>query len=382
LRIITFVSRFAGHKTPSLEAHFYDEFVKLAKNIEKLIVVAPRYNSEKIDLPNIEVHLANVVDVRKVRGITKILLYTFAAIRHFRKYDLIYLRTLSPPDIIASLVASRLGKPLVYRAVGTWIFESPTVKNRIYAWFFRRMIYSSDLILLYSKRMITDLKKYAPRLDERKVRIIPNSIDPSRFRPGLNYEHLKKEFQVSDERIILYAGRITRKKGIEDVIRSIKLVLHQVPKVKLLLIGDEAHIKEIEEMKKLVKRLGVENKVIFVGPRPNEEIPFFINMADICICASHGGEGQTRFLLESLACEKPVISTPVAGNPDFVIDGETGFLVPIGDYEKLAEHIVGLLTDDSLRRKIGKIGRVLILEKFNWENTIPKLVASLKLLAS
>lgn len=378
MKILTFTLRFVGHKTPTLEAHFYDEYLELSKRIDKLIIITP----EKKVILNSKIYVweAFVINKRFLRGLTLIISYIIGVIKYLKSVDLIYIRTLSPPEYIATFIASILKKPIICRVPGIWVFEPPTLKNVLFKWFFTRVAYRAKFLILYSWRMYPGIQKHLPKIERSKVIIIPNSVDIKRFRPGINVEEIKNWLRIeNDEKIILYVGRITKQKGIEEIIRAAALVISNYPRVKFILGGNHAptHMKFKEEMKKLAEELGIKDKIMFIGPIPNEKLPELINMSYIAIYASHG-EGQTRFLLESMACGVPVISTPVGGNPDFVIDDVTGYLFPIGDYRLLSIKILQLLQNEYKRKLMSENCRRIIEISYSWDKNISLLLEAFR----
>jgi glycosyltransferase involved in cell wall biosynthesis len=130
--------------------------------------------------------------------------------------------------------------------------------------------------------------------------------------------------------------------------------------VCLVLVGGGDLRLELEQE---ALRLGL--KVVFTGTQ--EDVRSLIAMFDLAVLASHT-EGFGIFLLEAMALCKPVVATRVGGIPEVVVDGETGYLVPPGEPEKLAQSILAILEDD--RKKIGRAGRRRVEEVFSLEKTL------------
>jgi glycosyltransferase involved in cell wall biosynthesis len=117
----------------------------------------------------------------------------------------------------------------------------------------------------------------------------------------------------------------------------------------------------------LAAKAGLGGKVIFAGPRPHEEIPLWLNAADVLALPSFS-EGLPVTVLEAMACETPVVVTPVGGVPEVVEDGKTGVLANPGDPEMLRSAISRLLSDLDIRTQMGRAGRRFVLEKeLTWE---------------
>jgi glycosyltransferase involved in cell wall biosynthesis len=125
-----------------------------------------------------------------------------------------------------------------------------------------------------------------------------------------------------------------------------------------------------EELELLTRQLGLSENVIFTGFRT--DIPELTSIFDIAILASFF-EGLGRVLLEAMVLGKPVIATKVGGIVDVVDDGKTGILVPPNDSNALAGAIVRLLSDDDLRKKMGKAGKEKIDAKFSAQTMVSQI---------
>jgi len=143
--------------------------------------------------------------------------------------------------------------------------------------------------------------------------------------------------------------------------------------VHFIIVGNHYHVDFINQLKLIARKNNVYNKIIFMGAVSNNFIPILDNIADIFVMPSKGGEGITRAMLEAMSCGTPVITTNVGGNPDAVINGETGFIINVGDYETLANKILTLLKDSELRRKIGINARKRIINRFSLEKNMSHL---------
>jgi Glycosyltransferase len=143
--------------------------------------------------------------------------------------------------------------------------------------------------------------------------------------------------------------------------------------------GDKEYV---EGLVKEVSKAGLDHHVYFLGPVPNREMPALMRAADIIAYATREGEGIPRALLEGMACGKPVVATEVAGIPEAVIDGVTGFLVKPRDIAALADRLSILLMDDSLRREMGLRARKHVEIEFNYDTVIPKIASLLREVAS
>jgi len=150
-------------------------------------------------------------------------------------------------------------------------------------------------------------------------------------------------------------------KGHRYFMEAAKSVLEKVPDVEFLLIGDGPLRSKYEEM---ARSLGVEKKVCFLGRR--NDIPSILSVLSVSVLSSIS-EGLSNVVLESMAAGRPVVATRVGGNPELVINGTTGYLVPPADSEALTEAVVALLKNPAKARSMGVAGKKLVEEKFTVE---------------
>ncbi|MEM3742530.1 MAG: glycosyltransferase family 4 protein [Nitrososphaerota archaeon] len=370
-RVLTFVRCIAGLLEPSLESEFYEEFSEMSRFLEELIVVTDRAYFQP---ENFKVYKAWTLKIPKLYGLTKIISYVYAVFKFRKSIDLVYVRTFSPPEILALYFAKKiLNKKAALLIPGTWIFEPPTLKNRLFRWIFSKVINTPDKIILYSPLMIPDLYKYFPRLDMGKITYIHNGINVRRFSPNIpNREILEKYSVVDNRRFLLYVGRISSRKGVIDLVRAFSIIHGELKNTVLLIAGGEDP-KYSEKVKKTIQLLNLADSVKLLGPVPNKDVVELLRACDVFLYTSMGGEGIPRAVLEAMSCGKPVVATRVAGTPEAVKDGVTGYTVDIGDYKSIANYVIKILKDDELRKALGDNARKLILEEFNYETVIPQL---------
>ena len=376
-RVITFVRRIAGLLEPSLESEFFEEFIRLSKYLDGLIIVS-EFVDNSIDISsyeNLTIHKAKIIKLPKLHGFMKILSYCYAVFKYRRLIDVIYVRTFSPPESIALWFGKHfLRKRTVLLIPGTWLFEPPTIKNRLFRWIFSRAVYSSDLIILYTPLMLPAIRNYFPNLDESKVIYIHNAVNVDRFKPGEPKESVLRRYALEKtHKLLLYVGRVSERKGVLDLVRAFSIIHKEERNAVLVIAGREDKLYA-ERVRRLIHELELNHFIKLLGPVPNKDVGELMKACEVFLYASIGGEGIPRAILEAMACGKPVVATNVAGIPEAVRDGETGFLVNVGDYESLAQKVIKILKDDELRRRLGANARKHVEEEFNYDKIIPKLV--------
>jgi len=227
----------------------------------------------------------------------------------------------------------------------------------IRTWFweplYKKIYTRADYIQAISQFLARRARRYGY---QGEIEIVPNGVDLERFSRTV----LATESQ-GQSLIIITVSRLVKKNGIDDLIRAQGLSLPWV--LKLLIIGTGP---EEKKLKKLVKKLKLEDKVIFLGHISHQDLPRYLAMADVFVRPSLS-EGLGSAFLEAMACGLPVIGTSVGGIPDFLKDGETGLFCQVKNPQSIAEKIQELLTNSQLRKRIITNGQKLVQEKYNWD---------------
>jgi N-acetyl-alpha-D-glucosaminyl L-malate synthase BshA len=149
-----------------------------------------------------------------------------------------------------------------------------------------------------------------------------------------------------------------------DVVETYLRIAPRIPG-RLLMIGDGPERSRAEAF---ARAHGLRDRVLFLGNVPNlEEV---LGACHLFLLPSES-ESFGMAALEAMTSEVPVIATRTGGLPEVVIDGETGYLVEVGDVEAMAARGIEILTDDPLRKRMGKRGREIAVEKFDEAKIVP-----------
>jgi L-malate glycosyltransferase len=192
-----------------------------------------------------------------------------------------------------------------------------------------------------------------------KMVLIPNGVREDALRPPGDAEAKRREFGLPPEaRVVGAVSRLAWKKGIRHLVDATPRILESVPEARVVIAGDGPLRAELEGH---AAALGVRDRVLFLGSRPDtiELMAAF----DVFVLPSVV-EGMSNALLEAMAVGRPVVATDVGGNPEVVVDGATGLIVPPGDAEQLAASIRKLLEAPELAAEMGAAGRQRVLEHY------------------
>ena len=218
----------------------------------------------------------------------------------------------------------------------------------------------------YSKKRIID--DYT--VDEAKVRVVPNGVDPEKFKPAQDSAAIKRQFGLGDDPCVLFVGNLIPRKGLPFLVEAAGKILKEHATAKFFIVG-KGPMKE--QIVNSINKKGFWKNFLFVDGLKEEMLALAYNCADVFVLPSIQ-EGQGIVLLEAQASGKPVVAFDVGGVPEAMRDGETGFLVKLGDIEGFAEAVSKLLSDESLHGKMSADARRFVVENFTWDVCAHKML--------
>ena len=264
---------------------------------------------------------------------------------------------------VFALPAARLARAPVVLASIRDTGENLTARQRAVNKIFCRM---ADRVVVNAEAIKRTLvaEGYRPE----RITVIPNGIVCPPLRSDQD-RLLHGEFGLStNDALIGVVSRIARGQGLEYLLEAVPAVIARIPQAKFLIIGDNSFNPDYrEELKRQTIKLGLQDRVIFTGFRL--DVPNILSSLAVSVLPSLN-EGLSNSLLESMAAAVPVVATNVGGNPEVVVDGETGLLVPPRNPAALAEAICRVLRTPGLRNTLGQAGRRRVLEHFSNERMI------------
>ncbi len=200
------------------------------------------------------------------------------------------------------------------------------------------------------------------------TRIVPNIVDLSRFIPN----HSRKQ-NLSAPHIVV-ARNLEPLYDNTTALKAFRIVREAIPDAHLTVAGSGPERAKLEAM---AKELGVADAVVFTGQVDNDRMPILYREADIALNPSLA-DNMPISILEALASGVPVVSTDVGGIPFLVEDGKTALLVPPRDPERMAEAMLHVLSDESLRERMVKTG-LDHARRFAWESVRGELFLAYKM---
>ncbi|MGB9788671.1 MAG: glycosyltransferase family 4 protein [Dictyoglomus turgidum] len=207
-----------------------------------------------------------------------------------------------------------------------------------------------------------------------RIEILPTGIDLSMWEEPIQEEFLRN-FPWKEKRILLYAGRLAKEKNIEFIFTSLEKLLKKREDIILLVVGDGDERKNLEN---LVKKLNLEDKIVFMGWHPREELVNFYKIAEIFVFASTT-ETQGLVTLEAMAGGCAIVAIKAPGSMSLIEDGKEGFLVK-EDPEEFANKVELLLNNRNLLATMQNNAKIKARE-FSIDKSAMKLVEFYKELA-
>jgi len=196
------------------------------------------------------------------------------------------------------------------------------------------------------------------------VRVIHNGISiPENFKADRETLLAELEIPVGSP-VIGFIGRMARQKRGEDIVFAMALVAILRPDAHLLMIGEGP---ERDKLMKFARDIGIDNLVRFTGHRA--DAAKFLSVMDVFWLASDF-EGLSNSLMEAMAAGVPCIASDIPPNRELVVDGETGFLVRVGDRVGFQQFTDRLLSDAELARRLGDAGRERMRREFSIDSMV------------
>jgi glycogen synthase len=266
-----------------------------------------------------------------------------------------------------------------------WKLEQLGNAYRLSAWMERMAIEQADAIIAVSRETREDLLRLFD-VEPERVHVIHNGIDPTEYRPVEGRDALTR-YGIDPERpYLLFIGRITRQKGIMQLVNAIPAI---DPKLQIVLCAGAPDTPNIaREMEDGVAKAAAQRRAVIwvreMVPRP-DVIQLYSHAAVFCCPSVYEPFGIIN--LEAMACETAVVASAVGGIPEVVVSGETGLLVdphlrpgsfdpadPAAFSAGLADAINRLTHDPELRRRFGAQGRKRAVEHFSWDSIAQRTI--------
>jgi starch synthase len=243
----------------------------------------------------------------------------------------------------------------------------------------RTALLGADAVIAVSRGMRQDVLGCYPEIDQTRVHVIHNGIDPGVYRPERSEATLCRHGVDAGRPYAIFVGRVTRQKGLSHLLEA---ALRLDPRYQLVVCAGAPDTPEIAaEVGALADRVRAERGALVWVERtvPRPELVHLLSGAAVFVCPSvYEPFGLVN--LEAMACETAVVASRVGGIPEIVVEGETGYLVvwdeadPAAFSRALAVRMEEVLSDPDLAARMGAAGRARVLERFTWPSIVDRTV--------
>ncbi|MEU9465768.1 glycogen synthase [Streptomyces avermitilis] len=235
-------------------------------------------------------------------------------------------------------------------------------------WAERTAVEAADAVIAVSGAMREDILTCYPTLDPAKVRVVHNGIDTALYQPDHGTDVLSRIGLDADRPFVLFVGRITRQKGVPQLLRAVRDI---DAAAQVVLCAGAPDTPEIDqEFRDLFQELSRVRAGVHWIPQmlPRPDVIQLLTHAAVFVCPSVY-EPLGIVNLEAMACGTAVVASRVGGIPEVVDDGRTGVLVPVDDdFEaSLAHALDSVLGDPEAARRMGEAGRERAEREFGWD---------------
>jgi len=315
-------------------------------------------------LPNIEFH-----HLRKVQSV-RIIPLLVLMVRIKRLINKVR------PDILHAHYATTYGfwaaltmfHPFVLTVWGSDILITPD-NSRLAKYKTKFLLRRADLITCDADHVLGRMIELGA--ERQKIRLVFFGVDTEVFTPSRRDHDFRKEMKLEQDSLIVISLRnLNPIYDVESLVRAVPLVLRNVPRARFIIAGKG---EQENYLKDLAQSLGVAYNIRFVGSIPNVEMPRYLSSSDVYVSTSLSDAGIAASTAEAMACQMPVIITDVAENRKWVKDKEGGFIVPPKDPMILAERIVYLLENKSIRESFGIVNRKTIQDRNEYKKQMKEM---------
>jgi glycosyltransferase involved in cell wall biosynthesis len=229
--------------------------------------------------------------------------------------------------------------------------------RRIDAWVFSR----ADYILCVSRILADEARQRGASGD--RVYVVPNAIDPKRFRDSGTRQSLRERLGLDGSIVIGHVGLFHLWDRLDILIEVVQSIRDRHPEIKVLLVGDGP---EMENLKQTACRLGMESALVLPGPVPRDDVPAYIDAMDICVLPDSNAFGSPIALFEFMAMGKPCVVPDLGPMRDVIDDNVTGIMFPHADYGALGKALLRFVEDSEFRIQVGARAKHTVFKRHTW----------------
>lgn len=372
-KMICIVTTIAG----SIRAFYLDQIKAMLKAGIIPAIICAEAKSLKEEVPD-EVKLYDVPFSRSISPFRD-LVTLFQLYKIFRKNKFPLIQYSTPKAALISSIAAFFARvPIrIYIMWGLYYMGQKGLSRFIFKTFERVICLLSNHVLPISHEMVDFMEKEG-LVKKSKCQVMLNGsacgIDVDKYEPQQwrdFRDKIRGEIGIPEDAVVIgTVARITGDKGINELVGAFRSLEAKFPNVFLLLVGES---EEKDQLHAATEEIILKDNNIKAMGRQDNPLPYYAAMDIFCLPTYREGFGKVN--LEAQAMEIPVVSTDVIGPRESIEDGVTGFLVEPRNSHSLEFPLEKLISDKSLRMKMGKAGRERVKKMFNSVDVINRIIS-------
>lgn len=290
-------------------------------------------------------------------------LFRLSKVLNSSSYDLIYERY-AFYMISGAIMAKRFNLPLILEAN-----EVNGIKDRARTQSFPSLCSKFERYLFKNCTSIHTVSSYLKEMiekqaiDERKIEVVPNAIDPEKFAVKIDNSVLKEQLNIGESLVIGFAGWFDDWDRLDLLVDVFNSLLSKNLDLKLMLIGDGAVLDTVRQK---TNKYNIEDKIILTGAVPREKIQEYLSILDIAVITHSNEFGSPVVMFEFMGLKIPVIAPRLKPITDVLVHNETALIFNILDMKSLSEAIELLSWNFKLREKISENAYQVLMAKHTW----------------
>jgi glycosyltransferase involved in cell wall biosynthesis len=289
------------------------------------------------------------------------------------RIDLIHSHFAWPKGLGGAMVRAATGRPLIASFRGTDILVNAAIghgrrRHPLFDGNVRTLLRQADLTLYFSDYMRTQALSLGARPES--ARVIRKGVDLSRFHPVDDRLALRQQLGFGSRPMILTVAGLIPLKAIDRILLALARLQRADRDFTFVVCGEGPERRNLE---KLSAELGMADRVVFAGRVERAAVPRYFAACDVFVLASIV-ESSPNVLLEAMAAGRPVVCTDAGGPAEYVSDGQTGFVVPIGDDRAIAARVEQLLDNPRLADALGAEGRRRTIDQLDYRRMVRDVV--------
>lgn len=341
--------------------HVYNTYQQLKKRGHTVKIITPSLGNDVTDIEYDIYRIGKGIPVFS-NGAIGILSFSLRLAKEVKRilnsedFDLLHIH--EPFIPILCLAALKYSKATNIATFHT--FRTSSLAYSLFQWFLKK--YNNKL---HGRIAVSDsARRFISKYFDGEYQVIPNGIDIHRFR---NNGVIKR---FNDGRFnILFVGRLEPRKGVKYLLKAFPLIKDVFPNSRLIVVGGGPFTIYY---RKFVPP-SIRRSVFFEGHVPREDLPLYYSTCHVFCSPALGGESFGIVLLEAMASGRAIVASDIEGYRSVIRNEREGMLVPPKDAKAIANAVIRLLSDESLRKKLGE-NAVRKAREFSWDNITDRIV--------